>query len=149
MTWATNDRIIYTDGITIWSVDVSKAKAQLYAHTGSGTITALALGGGYAYVSPAAGTGGALLNINTGAAQVLTGAVSDVAFSGDGTIVAWVDESAHPARILTERIARGASTQAAPTVVSTPDTTATPQRRRARSDGRRDRVSQHGFGGRR
>jgi Bacterial Ig-like domain len=126
LTWATNDRIIYTDGTAIWSVDVSKAKAQLYSHTGSGTITALALGGGYAYVSPAAGTGGALLNINTDTAQVLTGAVSDVAFSGDGTIVAWVDESAHPARILTESIARGASTQAAPTVLSTPDATASP-----------------------
>ena len=126
LTWATNDRIIYTDGTTIDSVDLSKAKAQLYTHTGSGTITALALGGAYAYVSPATATGGALLNINTGTVQVLTGAVTDVAFSGDGTIVAWVDESAHPARILTESIAHGASTQGAPMVVSTPDATATP-----------------------
>jgi hypothetical protein len=126
LTWATNDRIIYTDGTTIDSVDLSKAKAQLYTHNGSGTITALALGGAYAYVSPDSGTGGALLNINSGIAQILTGAVTDVAFSGDGTVVAWVDESAHPARILTESIAHSASTQLAPTVVSTPDATATP-----------------------
>ncbi len=126
LTWATNDRIIYSDGTTIDSVDLSKAKAVLYTHAGSGTITALALGGGYAYVSPSAGTGGALLNINTGTVQVLTGAVTDVAFSGDGTIVAWVDESAHPARILTENLTHGASTQHTPIVVSTPDATATP-----------------------
>jgi Bacterial Ig-like domain len=126
LTWATNDRIIYTDGTTIDSVDLSKAKAVLYTHAGSGTITALALGGAYAYVSPAAGTGGALLNINSGTDQMLTGAVTDVAFSGDGTIVAWVDESAHPARTLTENIAHGASTQRTPMVVSTPDATATP-----------------------
>jgi Bacterial Ig-like domain len=127
LTWATNDRVIYSDGTTIDSVDLSKAKPVLYTHSGSGTITALAPGGGYAYVSPAAGTGGALLDINTGTAQVLKGAVTDVAFSGDGTIVAWVDESAHPARLLTESIARGGSTQrAAPVVVSTPDATASP-----------------------
>jgi hypothetical protein len=126
LTWATNDRIIYTDGTIIDSVDLSKAKAQLYTHNGSGTITALALGGAYAYVSPDSGTGGALLNINSGVAQILTGAVTDVAFSGDGTVVAWVDESAQPARILSESIAHSASTQRAPVVVSTPDATATP-----------------------
>jgi Bacterial Ig-like domain len=126
LTWATNDRVVYTDGTTIDSVDLSKAKPVLYTHSGSGVITALAPGGAYAYVSPAAGTGGALLDIGTGTAQVLKGAVTDVAFSGDGTIVAWVDESAHPARLLTESIARGTSTQSAPMVVPTPDATASP-----------------------
>jgi len=123
LTWATNDRVIYTDGTTIDSVDLSKLKAVLYTHNGSGTITALSPGGGYAYVSPAAGgTGGALLDIGNGAAQVLRGAVTDVAFSGDGTMVAWVDESAQPARLLYATVAHGGS----PHVMSTLDATASP-----------------------
>ena len=80
LTWATNDRIIYTDGTTINSVDLSHRTALLYTPpTGSGTITALAPGGAYAYISPASGTGGALLNVNTGALQPLHGAATDVA----------------------------------------------------------------------
>jgi Bacterial Ig-like domain len=126
LTWATNDRVIYTDGTIIDSVDLSKVKAVLYTHRGSGTITALAPGGAYAYVSPAGVNGGALLNIGTGTAQVLRGAVTDVTFSGDGRIVAWVDASAHPARLLTENIGQVGSTQSGPIVVPTPDLTASP-----------------------
>ena len=54
LTWATNDRIIYSDGTTIDSVDLSHRTAVLYKlPAGSGTITELAPGGAYAYVSPA------------------------------------------------------------------------------------------------
>jgi Bacterial Ig-like domain len=123
LTWSSNDRIIfYTDGTSISSVDLSHATRSLYTlPAGSGTITALAPGGSYAYVSPASGTGGSLLNISAGTSHVLQGAVTDVAFSGDGTTVAWVDESSHPARLLTEAV-----DQSAPAVVSLPDPTATP-----------------------
>ncbi len=122
LTWATSDQIIYTDGTSIDSVDVSNGKNALYTlPSGSGTITALAPGGAYAYVAPASGTGGALLNLTTKANQVLQGAVSDVAFSGDGATVAWIDQSAQPARLLTEAVSQGA-----PAVVSTPGATASP-----------------------
>jgi len=122
LTWATNDRIIYTDGTTIDSVDLSHRTAVLYTlPAGSGTITELAPGGAYAYVSPATGTGGSLVNVNTGSGPVLHGAASDVAFSGDGASVAWVDESTQPGRLFTEPLGQNA---AAP--VSMPDATATP-----------------------
>ena len=122
LTWATSDQIIYTDGTSIDSVDVSNGKNLLYTlPAGSGTITALAPGGAYAYVAPASGTGGALLNVTAKTEQVLQGAVSDVAFSGDGATVAWIDQSAQPARLLTEAVG-----QSTPAVISTPGATASP-----------------------
>jgi hypothetical protein len=122
LTWSSNDRLIYTDGTSINSVDLSHATRLLYTlPSGSGTITALAPGGADAYVSPATGTGGALLDVDAGTDQVLPGAVADVAFSGDGKTVAWVDESSNPARVLTEGVGQGA-----PVVVPRSDPTATP-----------------------
>jgi Bacterial Ig-like domain len=120
LTWSSNDRIIYTDGTSIASVDLTKARAPLYTlPAGSGTITALAPGGAYAYVAPAGNTGGSLLNIRAGTGQVLPGATTDVAFSGDGETIAWIDESAH--HLLTEAVG-----QSAPSMVPLPDRTATP-----------------------
>jgi Bacterial Ig-like domain len=122
LTWATNGRIIYTDGTSISSVDLSHATKLLYTlPSASGTITALAPGGSYAYVSPPAGTGGALLTIRAGTSQVLPGAVADVAFSGDGRTVAWVDESSQPARLLIETVGENA-----PAAVPPSDPAATP-----------------------
>ena len=122
LTWASNDQIIYTDGASIDSVGVSNGSNLLYTlPAGSGTITALAPGGDYAYVAPASGTGGSLLNITAKTDQVLQGAVSDVAFSGDGSTVAWIDQSAQPARLLTEAVVQGA-----PAVITTPGSTAGP-----------------------
>jgi hypothetical protein len=122
LTWSSNDRIIYTDGTSINSVDLSHATKVLETlPSGSGTITVLAPGGAYAYVTPASGTGGSLLDINTGSDQVLQGAVTDVAFSGDGATVAWVDESVQPARLLTEAVG-----QNTPAAVSMADPTASP-----------------------
>jgi len=122
LTWATNDRILYTDGTTIDSVDLSHRTAVLYTlPAGSGTITELAPGGAYAYVSPTTGTGGSLLNVNSRSEQALHGAATDVAFSGNGASVAWVDESAQPGHLLTESVG-----QSAAAAVSTPDATANP-----------------------
>jgi hypothetical protein len=123
LTWSpSGDRIIYTDGTTIKSVDLSNNKTLLYTlPDGSGTISALAPGGAYAYVSPVSGTGGWLLDVSTRAEQVLKGAFMDVAFSGDGSTIAWVDESVQPARLLTEAVG-----QSAPDVLTMPGPTASP-----------------------
>jgi hypothetical protein len=120
LVWSSNARIIYTDGTSINSVDLSKATASLYTiPPGAGTIALLAPGGAYAYVAPDAGApGGQLLDIATGADQMLQGAASDVAFSGDGSTVAWVDESQSTPRLLVEPV-----TQNAPATVSTLDGT--------------------------
>ncbi len=122
LTWATNDRIIYTDGTTVYSVDLSHRTAVLFTlPSGSGTITALAPGGAYAYIAPATGTGGALLDVTTGVQQPLRGAATDVAFSGDGATVAWVDQSVQPGRLYTERVGPNVALP-----LSMPDETASP-----------------------
>jgi hypothetical protein len=122
LTWATNDRIIYTDGTTVDSVDLSHRTVVLYTlPAGSGTITALAAGGAYAYVSPPTGTSGSVLNVTTGSKQVLRGATTDVAFSGDGATVAWVDDSAQPGRLFSEPVGQSVASP-----VSMPDETASP-----------------------
>jgi Bacterial Ig-like domain len=122
LTWASNDRIIYTDGSTIHAVDLSHATVLLYTlPPASGTITELGPDGAYAYVSAPSGTGGSLLNISTASEQVLQGAGSDVTFSDSGSSVAWVDETAQPARLFTEAVG-----QNAPVSVPLPDATASP-----------------------
>jgi len=120
LTWSSNDRIVYTTGTSISSVDRSKATTTLYSLTGGGTITALDSGGAYAYIAAANGGAGDLLNIAAGTNRVLHGAVANVAFSGDGSTVAWVDESTSPVRIFTEPVG-----QDAPAAVSVLDSSAT------------------------
>ena len=123
LTWVSNDTIVYTDGTSIFSVDLSRARKTLDTlPVGTGTITALVPGGTYAYVVPAGGASGALLDWSTGADQTLQGATDDVAFSGDGQTVAWIDESSTPSRLLTEAV----GSQGAPTMLTTPDQTASP-----------------------
>ncbi len=120
LTWSSNDRLVYTDGSTINAVDLSRRMTSLYTVGDGGTITALDPGGAYAYVAPSSNTGGDLLNIAAGSDQVLQGAVSDVAFSGDGSTVAWVDEFGSQNRLVVEAVG-----QNAPASVSTVDPTAT------------------------
>ena len=121
LTWWSNDRIVYTDGTSINSIDVTGAKSSIYTvPSGGGTITALAPGGTYAYIAPASGTGGNLLNVDTGTEQVLQGAAATVAFSGNGATVAWVDASGSSPHLYVEPV-----TQNAHASVSLPGSTAT------------------------
>jgi hypothetical protein len=123
LTWVSNDTIVYTDGTGIFSVDLSRARETLYTlPAASGSITGLVPGGTYAYVVPAGGTSGTLLDWSTGAVQTLQGATTDVAFSGDGRTVSWIDGASTPSRLLTEAV----GSEAAPTVLTLPDPTATP-----------------------
>jgi len=120
LTWSSNDRIVYTTGTSVNSVDRARNTKTLYSPSGGGTITALDPGGAYAYVAPQSGNGGSLVNIAAGTTQLLHGSVTDVAFSGDGTTVAWADESTSKVRLFTEAVG-----QDAPAAVSMLDSTAT------------------------
>lgn len=122
LTWSSNDRIVFTDGTSIQAVDLSKQATTLYTvAAGGGTITTLDPGGAYAYVSPASGSGGgSLLNIGSGTAAVLQGSTGDVAFSGDGSTMVWVDGSTSPTRLWMQQVS-----QNAPASVSVLDPSAT------------------------
>jgi hypothetical protein len=114
LTWASNDRIVYTDGTTIKEVDFSGKVTTLDTVPSSGgTVAKLDPGGAYAYVPPASGNGGSLLDIATGSETVLQGSSTEVGFSGDGSTVVWADESTSPTRFWTESV-----TQQAPASMS-------------------------------
>jgi len=104
LSWASNDTIVYVQGTsTVRSVDlsgVSRTVATVPVSTGS--VTALAAGGRYAYVAPAQGTGGLLLDLGTGVSTPLSGSADDVAFSADGKTVAWVDRTQSSPKLRTE-----------------------------------------------
>ncbi len=117
LAWASVDRIVYATGDGVHSIDLSRTRGPVIAPpAGAGALQALSPDGTYAYLSPAAGTGGTLWNIASGATIPLTGAVSQVLFSGDGGSVAWVDQSAARPRLLLQPVDR-----AAPATVSTVD----------------------------
>jgi hypothetical protein len=114
LTWASNDRIVYTDGTSIDEVDFSGKTSTLSTLPASGgTITELDPGGVYAYVLPASGNGGNLLDIATGSEVVLQGSNTEVGFSGDGGTVVWADQSTSQTRFWTESV-----TQQAPASMS-------------------------------
>jgi len=108
LAWSSNSTIVYADGTSsVRAVDLSGVSRTLSTATGStGTLTTLAPGGRFAYLAPPqeAGGGGRLLDVSTGKSRALSGSATDVAFSGDGATVAWVDHSQSPPRLETEPV---------------------------------------------
>ena len=101
--WSSNARIVYATATGIKSVDVSGAAGPpADLPPGSGPLLQLSPNGRYAYLAPAAGADGTLLDLNSGTSRSLSGAVSEVAFAGDSKTVAWVDRSGTTPRLLTE-----------------------------------------------
>lgn len=107
LTWASNDRIVYATAGEIEQVLLSGATRPL--RTAPATVAALAPGGASAYLAPGGGQSGELLDISTGAVSGLTGATGDVAFSGDGSILAWVSRATSQPALMTEPVTQEAA----------------------------------------
>lgn len=77
----------------------------------AGTVAALSPDGARAYLAPGAGSPGRLYTIATSSVRALSGAggVSGVAFSGDGSTIAWIDNASGHPRLLTEPAAVSSS----------------------------------------
>jgi len=114
LTWATGGTIVYATSSSIASVDLAGATHQLA--TPAGNVVELAPGGAYAYLAPSGGQSGQLLDINAGSSRALNGATDGVAFSGDGSTVAWVSTAGAQPTLVTEPVGRDASAS-----VSVPD----------------------------
>ena len=115
LTWSTSDTIVFATGSSVSKIShTGAAQTLITLPAGSGPVVALAPGGAYAYVAPASGTGGELVSTADGKNRLLAGSARDVAFSGDGKSVAWVDRSAPLARLLTEPVDRDAATSVSP-----------------------------------
>ncbi|MBV9099604.1 MAG: Ig-like domain-containing protein [Candidatus Dormibacteraeota bacterium] len=114
--WPGAGRLVYATSDAIHTIDLPGTSATVTLPSSAGPVTALSPDGRHAYLAPAAGTGGILLDIADGSTRTLTGSVSQVAFSGDGATVAWVDQSGGQPRLLTSPVDRDA-----PAPVSTLD----------------------------
>jgi hypothetical protein len=110
LAWAGADRLVYSTSSTISAVVPSTGAVETLAKlpSSSSGVVSLVPGGAYAYVAPGAGAGGELLTLADGKGRLLAGSGHEVAFSGDGRSVVWVDTSGARARILTEPVDRDA-----------------------------------------
>jgi hypothetical protein len=92
--WTSASKVEYATAQSVRSVDLSGAEAAVVTDP-PGTLAALSPAGAFAYLAPSGGTPGRLLAVASGAVTVLAGneQAGDVAFSGDGSTMAWIDRS--------------------------------------------------------
>ncbi|MBV8528054.1 MAG: hypothetical protein JOZ75_07045, partial [Candidatus Dormibacteraeota bacterium] len=107
--WTSGSSVEYATAQSVKSVDLNGGVATV---TGSapGSIAGLSPDGAFAYLGPTGATPGRLLALNGGAVTNLSGdqQAADVAFSGDGATVAWIDRSATNPRLMTAPAGNGA-----------------------------------------
>ncbi len=118
LAWSSNRTVVYATAGAIRSVDLTGVSHTLAQPAGAGSVQ-LARGGRYAYLAPVSGSGGQLLDIASGATQPLPGSGPAVAFSDDGSTVAWEAPSGSPGRVETQVMGSSARVP-----VSTVDTSA-------------------------
>lgn len=104
--WNAAGRVVYATSQTVHSVDQSGA-VQTLATPGSAVAT-ISPDGTHAVLAATGSSPAALLDLTGGGVRSLAGAGpgAPVAFSGDGSTVAWVDTSSAPPRLLTAPVAR-------------------------------------------
>ena len=108
--WTAGPTVEYATAQTVKSVDLSGDVTSV-AGSAPGSIAALSPDGAFAYLSPSGATPGRLLDLHSAAVSSLAGdqQAADVAFSGDGSTVAWIDRSAANPTLLTSPAGSGAS----------------------------------------
>jgi Bacterial Ig-like domain len=108
LAWSTNREVLYaTAANEIRSVDLSGISRPLAQPQGPAAVQ-LAPRGGYAYLAPSSGSSGQLLDLASGAVTTLDAGQS-VAFSADGSTVAWVDRSQRVPRLETQLLGSAAT----------------------------------------
>lgn len=108
--WTSGGAVVYATAQSVKSVDLSGSVTTIIA-TAPGAVAGLSPDGAFAYVSPSAATPGRLVALSGGAVTNLAGnqQAADVAFSGDGATVAWIDRSATSPKLMTAAIGSGAA----------------------------------------
>lgn len=103
--WTSAGRLEFATAQTISSVDGSGVVQTLASP--QGTVAALSPDGSSAYLAAGGGSSGRLFTLSGGKARTLSnaGAVSGVAFSGDGSTISWIDSASSPARLVTQPVA--------------------------------------------
>ena len=108
--WTSGSSIEYATTQAVESVDLG-GNVESVAADPPGSIAGLAPGGAVAYLSPGDATPGRLLTLAGGAVANLAGnqQAGDVAFSGDGSTVSWIDRSSTTALLTTRPTGGGAA----------------------------------------
>ena len=101
----TSSSLEFATADAVKTVDASGTVAQVVNPQGS--IAALSPDGAHGYLTPGGGGSGRLFSIADGSSHTLSGAggITGVAFSGDGSTVAWLDNSSGHPSLLTEPVA--------------------------------------------
>jgi hypothetical protein len=94
--WIDDAKVSYVSGGKLRAVDATGHVTTLSATSinAAHDTVALSPGGRYAFVGPATDTGGKLVDLVSGVAHALPGAVGSPAFDGNGATVAWFEASA-------------------------------------------------------
>ena len=100
--WSPGSAVEYATAQSVKSVDLAGVVTTL-SSSAPGTIVGLSPDGALAYLSPSGATPGRLVRLSGGAMTHLAGnqQAGDVAFSGDGRTVAWIDRSASSPKLIT------------------------------------------------
>ena len=108
--WTAGPTVEYATSQAVKSVDLTGTVTSV-AGSAPGAIAALSPDGAFAYLSPSGATPGRLLNLHTAAVSSLAGdqQAADVAFSGDGSTVAWIDRSTSNPTLMAAPIGSGAA----------------------------------------
>ena len=110
ITWTSASKVEYATAQAVNSVDLS-GNVKSVATDAPGSIAALAPGGAVAYLSPSGDNRGRLLTLAGGGVANLAGnqQAGDIAFSGDGSTVTWIDRSSAKALLMTKPTGSGAA----------------------------------------
>ena len=110
LAWTSGSAVEYATAQSVKSVDPTGRVTTIIA-SAPGTIAGLSPDGASAYLNPSGATPGRLVGLTGGAVTNLAGdqQAADVAFSGDGTTVAWIDRSAASPKLMTAPTGSGAA----------------------------------------
>lgn len=110
ISWTSSRAVEWATAQSVKSVDLTGGTTTVLSNA-PGSIAGLSPDGTFAYLSPSGAAPGRLLALNGGATTNLGGdqQATDVAFSGDGSTVAWIDRSATSAKLMTEPTGSGAA----------------------------------------
>jgi Bacterial Ig-like domain len=103
--WMSNDTALIAEPDRIVTVDLLGHVSTLVTLPAGTTSVVFAPDGGHAFAG-VAGQDGALVDLASLQSRTLVGSRQTAAFSGDGSVVSWVDATGAAPRLLTSRVAR-------------------------------------------
>jgi hypothetical protein len=106
--WLSSNTALVAESDRIVSIDLLGHVTSIVTLPPGTTRVVFSPVGGQAFAGSASGDG-QLIDLVNGQSRQLTGSRETAAFSGDGQVVAWVDATSNPARLVTSPVGRDAA----------------------------------------